>query len=96
MDEVAKRGQHGMDMISCVCPASAQVIGEAFSLETALLGELIRRGSAVGEFQAPNPDGDANVVLRVAEIYAPGGARVCEADERRTAFALLLRGIRSS
>lgn len=93
MDEVAKQGHHGMDMISCVCPASAEALTEHFTLESQLLAELIRRGEAAGELRSPDPEADASVVLRVVELYAPGGARACQNDERDAAFALLLRSV---
>ena len=82
-----------MDMISCVCSASAQALAEHFSLEAELLSELIRRGLSVGEFRSPDPRGDAQVVLGIAELYTPGGARAAEELERCAVFSLLLRGI---
>ena len=93
MVDVAERGHHGMDMISCVCPASAQALEEHFTLEADLLAELIRRGVAAAEFAASEPRADAEVILRVAEMYAPGGLRAGEGSEREHAFSMLVRAL---
>ena len=84
-----------MDMISCVCRASAEALEEHFALEADLLAELIRRGVASGEFASEAPRDDAVVALRVAELYAPGGTRAAADSERAVAFGLLVRALRA-
>ncbi len=92
--DFAERGHHALDMISCVCPASAEAVATHFDAEAVLLAELILRGEAAGELSSPSAKREAQAMLRVSDIYSPGGANAGCDGERIAAIQLMVRGLR--
>ncbi|MFT6396111.1 MAG: AcrR family transcriptional regulator [Bradymonadia bacterium] len=96
ISDFAERGHHALDMISCVCPASAQAVGAHFEAEVTLLAELVLRGEAAGELSSPSAKLEAEALLRVSDMYAPGGTHPELFEERVAALELMVRGLGKS
>lgn len=95
ISDFAARGHHALDMISCVCPASAEAVASHFDAEAVLLAELILRGEAAGELSSPSAKAEAEAMLRVSDMYAPGGPYSNRSAERVAALQLMVRGLRA-
>jgi AcrR family transcriptional regulator len=69
--KVAREGQHGFDLVRCVCPAVGEVHQEFREQEVALLSDFLSAAQKAGEFSLRNPAVTARVLIRICDTFAP-------------------------
>lgn len=95
--QFARQGQHGMDLVHCVCSASEEAHRRFRAEEEDLLTEFLIAAAEAGEFDVVEPRQIARILLRLYDCYHPSfiadaGLRQAR-REIAAAHALLLHGL---
>lgn len=95
--QFARQGQHGMDMVHCVCSASEEAHRKFRADEEELLTEFLIAGAEAGELDVVEPRQIARILLRLYDCYHPGFIAAAGLRQARreiaAAHALLLHGL---
>jgi AcrR family transcriptional regulator len=97
--DIARDGQHGMDLVRCDCQAARQAWEQFRQAEEALLTDLLAAAGASGEFAVSDPGQIARVLLRLHDTYAHAAAKGMDLERVRAeidcAHVLILNGLRA-
>lgn len=95
--QLARDGQHGMDLVRCVCPAARTAYERCRVQEEDLLTEFIDTAVKAGELVIDNARNAARVILRLHDSYAHSAAQEGTLKPLRrelaTAHELVLMGL---
>ncbi|ACY18956.1 TetR/AcrR family transcriptional regulator [Haliangium ochraceum] len=95
--DIARDGQHGMDLIRCGCGAVQEAHERFRAAEQDLLSEFLREACDDGAFATESPEGTARVLLRLYDCYAQdalaGGGGDALRAEIEHAHELVLSGL---
>ena len=80
--KVAQDGQHGLDLLKCACMAVHQVHEKFRHQEEMLLAEFLRAAHQAGEFDVPQPEDVARIILAIYDRFFPSyGIALQQGDE---------------
>lgn len=95
--DIARDGQHGMDLVQCDCQAARQAWERFRAAEEALLTDLLAAAGQAGEFAVSDPGQVARVLLRLHDTYAHAAAQGVDLERVRAeidcAHDVILNGL---